>query len=411
MEKGSDRIMATVNQMYGLVNKAQQYAYGELDVNVIDTSSFVSLGNKVLSSEENKDLFVNTLFDRIWLGVSDTRLYNAANDNIIRRDFEYGIAMQKIHVEPVEAQSNPEWLIGSDDFTPEYAPVLKPVVKQKIFSDMVTWENGVTIPDNMLKTAFVNEVQFGAFLVAVMNALENGMELCKERAIDLTRSTMIAYIIKNGNNAINLVDEYNKTLPTGATPLTTSEFLTNEKALSFGAMLMSMTVDRMERFNKLFNSDGYSRFTPKDLLRVDVLNVLDYAVKYSLRPVVYNERFIQLPNYNVVPYWMGAGTDYSFDNISTVNVSETHTDTETGDDVTTTVANQSGVLAVMYDTETCGVNIFGEESAFERNNRAHYTTHYRQMTAQYYYDSSEQGVVFYIADTNGNKGTKSAKAK
>lgn len=401
--------MATVNQVYGLINKAQEYAYGESDINVIDTSTFVSLGNKVLSSDSNKDLFVNVLVDRIGLVVSDTRVYNADDDNIIRRDLEFGIAMQKIHVEPVEAESNPEWLIGSNNFEPEYAPVLKPVVKQKLFKDMVTWECGVTIPDSMLKTAFVNEIQFSAFLVAIMNALSNGMELAKERAIDLTRSTMIAYVINNGTNAINLVDAFNATVSEDDA-VTAETFLTNEKALSFGAMLMSMTVDRMERFNKLFNNDGYSRFTPRNLLRVDVLNVLDYAIKYSLRPVVYNEKFIQLPNYKVVPYWMGAGTDYDFDNISKVAINETHIDTDSGDDVTTTVANQTGVLAVMYDTETCGVNIFADESAFERNNRAHYTTHYRQMTAQYYYDSSEQAVVFYIANSGDSANKKIVKS-
>ena len=87
----------------------------------------------------------------------------------------------------------------------------------------------------------------------------------------------------------------------------------------------------------------------------------------------------------MVPYWEGAGTSYAFDDISKVAVHD--------------LAEQTGVIGVMYDLETAGVNIFGEESAFDRNERAHYTTHYRQMTAQYYYDSSEQGVVFYLADT------------
>lgn len=390
--------MATVNQVYALLNTVQEMAYGKIAVNVIDTSSFVALAQTVLSSDGNKDLYTNTLIDRIGLVLSDNRLYNADDNNLIKRQYEYAVIMQKIHVEPIEAEENPEWLIGEDDFTPEYAPVLKPVVKQKLFHNMVTWELGVTVPDNMLKTAFTNEVQFGAFMVAIMNALTNGVELMKERAVDITRATMIAHILNSGGiSSINLLDEYNDTLPASSTPLTPAEYLQSEKALAHGAMLMSLTADRLQRFNSLFNGEGYNRFTPREFLKCDVLNVFDYAIKYNVKPVVFNERFIETPNYKTVPYWQGAGTDYGFNSISKIHVSETHTDTDTGEDVTTTVAEQTGVVGVMYDEEACGINIFADESAFERNDRAHYTTHYRQMTGQYYYDNSEQAVAFYLA--------------
>lgn len=388
--------MATINQMYTLLNVAQKMAYGEVAVTVLDTSSFVSLGNFVMSSDNNRDNFFNVLYDRIGLVLNNTRPYETADDNIIRRDYEFGSMMQKIFIEPVEMEENPEWLIGNDDFVPEYAPVIKPIVRQKIFHNMVTYEGGLTIPDNMCKTAFVNEVGFAAFLVAMNNALSNGYELAKERAVDLTRATMIAYILNNdGANAINLVTAYNATVPQ-AEQVTAETFMRSEKAMAFACQLMAMTSERMARMNKVFNQDGYARHTPLDLLRVDVLNVFDYAVKYGVRPVVYNEKFIQLPNFKTVPYWQGAGVNYDFGSVSKINISRTVTDEATGEDEVETVAEQDGILAVMYDTEACGVNIFNDTSAFERNDRAHYTTHYRQMTAQYFYDSSEQAVVFYL---------------
>lgn len=384
--------MATVNQIYQMLNNVQKMAYGEIAVAVVNTSTLVALGDAVLRSDVNKDKFVNVLFDRIGLTLVDTRVYKAQDSNVIKRDLEFGCAMQKIHVEPVEAQANPEWLIGDQNFIPEYAPVIKPDVRQKIFHDLVTYETGVTVPDNILKTAFTNEIKMASFIVAIMNALENGIELAKERATDLTRATMIAYCIKNGGvNAINLLTAYNATLPTGATPLATkAQFDNDEKALAFGAKMMSLTSDRLTRMNKLFNNDGFARFTPKEYQKFDVLNTFDYDIKYGVRPVVYNEKFIQIPGYSLVPYWMGSGTAYADADISTVKIS----------DADGTVADQSGVVGVMYDEEACGVNIFGEESAFDRNDHAHYTTHYRQMSAQYFVDTSEQCVVFYIAPTN-----------
>lgn len=392
--------MATVNQIYQMLNNVQKMAYGEIAVAVVNTSTLVALGDTVLRSDVNKDKFVNVLFDRIGLVLVDTRVYKAQDSNVIKRELDFGCAMQKIHVEPVEAQENPEWLIGDQNFIPEYAPVIKPDVRQKIFHDLVTYETGVTVPDNILKTAFTNEIKMASFIVAIMNALENGIELAKERATDLTRATMIAYCLKNGGvNAINLLPAYNATLPTGATPLTTkAQFDNDEKALAFGAKTMALTSDRLTRMNKLFNNEGFARFTPKEYQKFDVLNTFDYDIKYGVRPVVYNEKFIQIPGYSLVPYWMGSGTTYADADISAVKIS----------DADGNVADQSGVVGVMYDEEACGVNIFGEESAFDRNDHAHYTTHYRQMSAQYFVDTSEQCVVFYIAPTDG-RTTKSKR--
>lgn len=394
--------MATVNQIYQMLNNVQKMAYGEIAVAVVNTSTLVALGDAVLRSDLNKDKFVNVLFDRIGLVLVDTRVYKAQDSNVIKRELEFGCAMQKIHVEPVEAQANPEWLIGDQNFIPEYAPVIKPDVRQKIFHDLVTYETGVTVPDNILKTAFTSEIKMASFIVAIMNALENGIELAKERATDLTRATMIAYCLKNGGvNAINLLPAYNATLPTGATPLTTkAQFDNDEKALAFGAKTMALTSDRLTRMNKLFNNEGFARFTPKEYQKFDVLNTFDYDIKYGVRPVVYNEKFIQIPGYSLVPYWMGSGTTYADADISAVKISDSDG----------TVADQSGVVGVMYDEEACGVNIFGEESAFDRNDHAHYTTHYRQMSAQYFVDTSEQCVVFYIAPTNSTP-TNSRKEK
>lgn len=394
--------MATVNQIYQMLNNVQRMAYGEIAVAVTNTSTLVALGDAVLRSDLNKDKFVNVLFDRIGLVLVDTRVYKAQDSNVIKRELEFGCSMQKIHVEPVEAQANPEWLIGDQNFIPEYAPVIKPDVRQKIFHDMVTYETGVTVPDNILKTAFTNEIKMASFIVAIMNALENGIELAKERATDLTRATMIAYCLKNnGVNAVNLLPAYNATLPTGATPLTTkAQFDNDEKALAFGAKMMALTSDRLTRMNKLFNNEGFARFTPKEFQKFDVLNTFDYDIKYGVRPVVYNEKFIQIPGYSLVPYWMGSGTTYADTDISAVKISD-----DNG-----TVADQSGVVGVMYDEEACGVNIFGEESAFDRNDHAHYTTHYRQMSAQYFVDTSEQCVVFYIAPTNSQNSTRKKSA-
>jgi hypothetical protein len=57
--------MSSVAQIYSLVNEIATQTYGEKAVSVVDTSSFIALGDKVLSSQNDTDKFLNTLVDRI----------------------------------------------------------------------------------------------------------------------------------------------------------------------------------------------------------------------------------------------------------------------------------------------------------------------------------------------------------
>ena len=50
--------MATVAQIYQLVNDAAKEALGSKAIAVKDTTSLASLGDQVLSSDENRDIYL-----------------------------------------------------------------------------------------------------------------------------------------------------------------------------------------------------------------------------------------------------------------------------------------------------------------------------------------------------------------
>lgn len=57
--------MANVMQVYALLNEVAQQSLGEKAIAVIDASTFIALGNEVLSSDKDTENFMNTLVDRI----------------------------------------------------------------------------------------------------------------------------------------------------------------------------------------------------------------------------------------------------------------------------------------------------------------------------------------------------------
>lgn len=386
--------MPNINQIYSIVNSVASQSMGSAAISAVDASSFIALGNSVLSSQNNTDAYLNTLVDRIGKTIFSIRAYQAADRDIVREPFEYGCILQKIYVDMPEARVNNSWNIGSNGYTPEFAPVIKPTVKQKLFNAISTWEVAVTIPDEILKTAFTSETAMAVFIDAIFTAMENMMQLAMENNINITRAAFIARKL-NANNtcgAINLLANYNH-LTAGS--LTVATCLRDLGFLKYASQQIKLWTDRMVKMSTLFNDEqGYKRHTPKDLQVLDVLADFATSSDIYLQANTYHDELVKMPYYNVVPYWQGSGEGYAFDDTSAVNIKI---------DANTTV-NKSGVLAVLFDHDAMGVTIKDRRATTERNNHDEYTNYYNKANIGYFNDMSENGIVFYIEDASGGEG-------
>lgn len=386
--------MPNINQIYSIVNSVASQSMGSAAISAVDASSFIALGNSVLSSQNNTDAYLNTLVDRIGKTIFSVRAYQATDRDIVREPFEYGCILQKIYVDMPEARVNNSWNIGSNGYTPEFAPVIKPTVKQKLFNAISTWEVAVTIPDEILKTAFTSETAMAVFIDAIFTAMENMMQLAMENNINITRAAFIARKL-NANNtcgAINLLANYNH-LTAGS--LTVATCLRDLGFLKYASQQIKLWTDRMVKMSTLFNDEqGYKRDTPKDLQVLDVLADFATSLDIYLQASTYHDELVKMPYYNVVPYWQGSGEGYAFDDTSAVNIKI---------DANTTV-NKSGVLAVLFDHDAMGVTIKDRRATTERNNHDEYTNYYNKANIGYFNDMSENGIVFYIEDVSGGEG-------
>ena len=379
--------MSTVNQIYSIINDVAKQTFGESAVNVTDTSKLVALGDTVLSSDTNTDKFTHALVDRIGRTVFSVRRYLTRESGMVREPFEYGCIVQKIYVDMPEAKQNNSWEIGEDSYKPEFAPVIKPTVKQKLFNKITTWEIDVTIPDFMLRTAFKSATDMATFIDAIFTSMDNMMAVALENNSNLTRASFIARKLHSAKpcGAINLLHDYNSLTNAG---LTVSGALRNAEFLRYATKEINLWVNRISKMSVLFNDEGYKRFTPKENLVVNVLQDFASATTTFLQSDTFHKELVSLPMYDAVPYWQGSGETFAFSDTSAVNVKL---------DGETTV-NETGIIAVIYDSNAMGVTLTERRSASQRNDKDEYTNYYNKANFGYFNDMSENGIVFYLKE-------------
>lgn len=377
--------MSKIEQIYTLVNETAKESMGEKAIAVKDVSSLIALGDSVLSSASDTENFLNTLVDRIARTVFSVRRYESDTEGMVRHPFEFGCIVQKIYVDMPEAKQNNSWEIGKDGYTPVFAPVIKPTAKQKLFKGITTWEVDVTIPDYMLRTAFLNETSMTTFIDAIFTAMDNMITLALENNANLTRASFIARKLKGAKpcGAINLLHEYN-TLTSAS--LTVESAMMNAEFLAWASRAINLWVKRMSKMSVLFNEEGYKRHTPKDKIVVNLLQDFTSACDTFLGANTFHDELVKLPMYDSVAYWQGAGESFDFNDTSAIKVKI---------DASTTI-EKKGIIGVIYDYEAMGVTLNERRSTSERNNHDEYTNYYNKANIGYFNDMSENGIVFYL---------------
>ncbi len=388
--------MANVNQLYTMLNVVANEALGGSATTVQDTTSMVSLGNDVLSSETSVDRFVGTLMDRIGKTIVSSRAWSdPESDPLVKKPFDFGAALQKIYVDIMDAAANNAWNIGQNGYTPNYAPVTKPDVRQKLFNNVSTWEFDMTVPDNILRTAFINETEMIAFISSIFTAMENSMQLSLRNANNLTRATAAAYVINGGgNNAINVLGEYNTI--TGES-LTLANMQYDTGFLQYLTKRILDTKRYMSDMSRAWNNEEFARHTPDSEKVLTMLQTIDSAAAVYLKSSTFHDNLLDLGlGYNTVSFWQGAGETYSFNDISAIKIDIVDPDPESA--TGKLAVSQTGVLAMMYDREAMGTTINNRRSSTERNNKDEYTDYYSKANIGYYADRSENTIVFYAAE-------------
>lgn len=379
--------MATFNQIYTMVNDATAQIYGSEAITVKDTSSLVSLGEKVLSSETDKDVFFKTLVDRIARTMVAIREFETKERSVKRDAVNWGLFVQKISYKRKTAVENPSY-----DSTTQANPFdVKPSTEiiQKIFGENIgVWSYEDAIPYDQMFTAFNSAVEMGAVIAGIYTNINNEYTMAKAALENLAVDTLIAGVIKKGKatQKRNVLAEFNTA---NGTSLTAPQALKNADFIKYVNREIYTTIGFMQEPNEIYNLENIIRQTPKDKLVVEILGMYASASAVYLEADTYHNELVKLPRYEEVNYWQGMGTEASFEDVSTIKIKNTGIDAQE--------ISQSGIIACIHDYDAVASFVDKPEVGSMPNPRQRWLNVFYQAARNYGVDLSEKCVVFYMA--------------
>ena len=380
----------TVAQIYDIINPITKEILGETAV--VNLSNIVDIGKEIFNATD-VDNYVKSLVNHIGRVIFVNRPYSGGAPSVLMDGWEYGSVLEKISAELPEATENESWeLTDGASYDPNI--FYKPKVSAKFFNKRVTFEIPVSFTERQVKESLSNVAQLNGFYSMLHNSVEKSMTIKIDSLVMRTINNMIAETLHDFNNsgdytgtgvrAVNLLKLYNDDKGTN---LTAEKSIKDPDFIRFASYIMGLYMERLSKISSLFNIGGKDRFTPRDSLHVILLS--DFAKasdSFSMSSTFHNE-FVALPKGEIVPYWQGSGTDYSFTSVSSINVK-----TASGDAV-----SASGIIGVMFDRDALGVTNLDRRVTTNYNPKAEFFSNWYKFDAGYFNDMNENFVLFYVA--------------
>ena len=386
-----------ITQIHEIMNTTVQEVLGTETIVNEDLSNIVDVGNEIISTE-NVDNYVKKLVNHIGKVVFSDRVYSGSAPNVLMDSWEFGSILEKVTAEIPKATENDSWnLVDGQEYSPDI--FYQPKVSAKFYNSKVTFEIPLSFTELQVKESFSNQNQLNGFLSMLYNSVDKAMTVKLDSLIMKTINNMIAETLESdlyskedkalkldtgSIKAVNLLANYNQA--TGQ-KLTKEKALTDSDFIRYASFTLNVYKDRLTKMSTLFNIEGKERFTTGEYLHVILLSNFASATDIYLNSDVAHNELVKLPNYDTVPYWQGSGKEYSFDDISSINVK-----TNSGKTITA-----NGIIGIMFDRESLGVANLDRRVTTNYNPKAEFYTNFYKLDAGFYNDLNENFVVFYIA--------------
>lgn len=384
-----------VKQIHTILNTVTNEVLGETDLVAEDLSNIVEIGDEVFNSA-SIDNYVKSLINHIGKVVFVNRPYNSSVPSVLMDAWEYGSVMEKVTSALPEATENESWELENGQ---SYDPNIfyKPEVSAKFYNGLTTFEIPMSFTEKQVKESFSDAAQVNSFMSMLENSIYKSMTVKTDALVMRTINNMIgetlydgfhngAYGSGSGTRAVNLLYLYNQKYPNNT--LTAIEAFSNPDFIRFAAYTMGIYQYRMGKISNLFNIGGTDKFTTSDYMHFVMLADFAVGADVYLQSDTFHDEYTKLPTAERVPYWQGSGQDYGFNSITGLNIK-----TSSGHNV-----SASGILAVMFDRDSLGVNNFNRRVTSNYNPKAEFLNNWYKQDARYFNDTNENFVVFYIAD-------------
>lgn len=388
-----------IEQVYNVVNEMAKELIGEEAVVNEDLSNIVDIGRELFDSKD-VDVITKALSDKVGKVIFVNRVWNFSLQNVYRESWEYGAALQKIHLLPVKAEKNETWdLVDGKSYDPNVFH--QPKAKQILWKDGNTYTITVSFPFRQLKSAFTSANQMMGFLAMIEQNANNEMNLLYYTLAQSTLNRFLAqtihedfpdknYSTKSGIRAINILKLYNEKFnPSPA--LTVDKCLTTPEFIRFAVSQMKLYIDKLSSVSTMFNIGGTRKQTGKDRLNAVLLSEFKTMADVYLQSDVFHNQYTALPNSDVISFWQGSGKDYSFQSTSMIDVSFTDKKNKKQ------TVKISGILGCLFDHEALGICNLDKRTLSDYNNVGEFQNNLYKLDIKFYNDYNENFVLFFVA--------------
>lgn len=412
---------------HALMNALVKQATGQQQITAVDTSSFVSAGELVLSTGvENTLNALSLIIGRTFMAVrpyeAKLRIIDAINTGA------YTDRMRKISFYSKDAQAAGDFNtnlytnlyegVGDIDYNSGGIQNVgsmweqnKPVPLEVNFAGSGVWDDSLTVYEYQLKKAFRDESEFNAFVSGIMTQKENDIELQKEAWNRMVLLNQIAgrmdvegSLINGG--AVNLTTAFNTRFGTSYT----SAQLRTTYLTDFLAFLVS-TIKQYSRkleiptinhhYTPSLTRDGVTytsllRHTPRSKQKLVMYEPLFIDATAQVLPEIFNPEYLDIGNYEGVMYWQaeGVGVDNAGINVTPAIPDGSGSQTASSDPV---VAEY--IVGFLFDEDAVMTNFMLEEAYSTPLNARHsYRNLWWHFCKGAINDFTENGIVFYMAD-------------
>lgn len=383
-----------VNQIYEIINDVTKEVLGEKSITVAeDLSNIVDIGKEILNGTDI-DNYVKSLVDHIGRVIFVNRKYSGGAPSVLMDGWEFGSILEKITADLPEATENESWELENGT---SYDPNIfyQPKVSAKFFNNKVTFEIPMSFTEKQVKSSFYSREQLNGFVSMLYNAIDRSMTIKIDSLIMRTINNFIgetlhaeypdnSYATKSAVKAVNLLYLYNTEK---GTTLTADKCLTDTEFIKYSSYMMKLYVSRLGKASTLFNIGKKDRFTPKDMLHIVLLDNFASASDVYLQSDTFHKELTEFPNHETVPFWQGSGDDYSFTDVSTIDIKTSGNNT----------IKATGILGVMFDRDSLGVTNLDRRVTSQYNAKAEFFNNWFKFDAGYFNDMNENFVVFFVA--------------
>ena len=410
---------------YALMNSLVKEAIGaDSTIQAVDTSSFVSAGESVLSTGTENVL--NSLAMVVGRRMVAVRPYNAPLRLI--NAIDTGVYSDRILKDSFYSRwAQPSGAFNTDLFTnlatgftageniggsPAAPQSTKsqweqnlPVPMEFNFAGRNTWQDCSTIPEIQLQQAFRSEADFSDFVTGYMMERANDLESQKEAYNRMTLLNYMAGIYDMSadmpGSAVDLTAAFNAEF---GTSYTAAQLMTTylKEFMEFFTARVKIDSDRMTNRSVNYHwspakqIDGVDyyllRHTPKSKQKLFLYAPMFSKVQSYVFPEIFNPQYLQIENYEGVNFWQNENDPMAISVTPAIPDTANPAAQKAGSAVT--LDNVVGVLfdedALMIDYQLDTALSTGVEA------RKHYRNVWYTYAKNSICDFTEKGILYYL---------------